>query len=528
MTALAGTPALVRLALRRDRFWLPGWVIGIGAFEALMAGSVISVYPDAKARAGAALTIDNPGSTFLLGRRYGAADYPWGHMVGHQTLLWCAVLFALLAGLTMTRHTRAEEEAGRTELLRAGRVGRLAPLLSAVAMTGLVVLLSGLATTVVLVGLRAQSVTATGAAIFGLAQISVGACFAGLATVTTQLARTSRGANGLLGGLLGACFTLRGIGDVAGTSLGAATPLGWAQRMHPWAENAWGWALPGVLAGVALFAVGAWLSQRRDLGGSLLPQPAGRPRAARGLVSPLGLALRLARTPALVWTAAMFGFGIAYGPVLSQAEKFLRQMPALQDFVPGVTDGVRLFAAIIVGMAALLCTVPGVQVVTRMVADERAGRSAILHTATPRATWYLVNVLTAVLSAALPVTAFGAAFGFAGARVRDDADLGLDILVACLAHLPAMAVVIGAAALVAGWSPRLTGLAWAVLAHAVAVHWFAGPLKWPTWAQWPSAFDHVGARPALAASSTALVVLTGVAAAAVAVGLFGYRRRALG
>ena len=34
MNALAGTPALVRLAWRRDRFTLPAWVLGLSAFTA--------------------------------------------------------------------------------------------------------------------------------------------------------------------------------------------------------------------------------------------------------------------------------------------------------------------------------------------------------------------------------------------------------------------------------------------------------------------------------------------------------------
>ena len=46
------------------------------------------------------------------------------------------IVAALMAMFTVGRHTRADEEAGRTELVRAARVGRHAPLLAAVARVG--------------------------------------------------------------------------------------------------------------------------------------------------------------------------------------------------------------------------------------------------------------------------------------------------------------------------------------------------------------------------------------------------------
>ena len=38
MNATVGTPALVRLAWRRDRFTLPAWVLGLSAFTAATTG----------------------------------------------------------------------------------------------------------------------------------------------------------------------------------------------------------------------------------------------------------------------------------------------------------------------------------------------------------------------------------------------------------------------------------------------------------------------------------------------------------
>src|SRR5665811_1214587 len=68
---LAGTGALVRLGLRRDRWLLPLWMIGF----ALMAGSAASaganLFPDVASRIEAASTINSTASMVaLFGRIY--------------------------------------------------------------------------------------------------------------------------------------------------------------------------------------------------------------------------------------------------------------------------------------------------------------------------------------------------------------------------------------------------------------------------------------------------------------------------
>ncbi|MCA1676905.1 MAG: hypothetical protein LC799_33595, partial [Actinobacteria bacterium] len=61
MNALAGTPALVRLALRRDRIRIPVWVAAITVLVLVTAQSVQGLYPTPGALAAAAAVIeDNP------------------------------------------------------------------------------------------------------------------------------------------------------------------------------------------------------------------------------------------------------------------------------------------------------------------------------------------------------------------------------------------------------------------------------------------------------------------------------------
>src|SRR5690625_2994992 len=71
----AGLGTLIRFALRRDRLRLPLWILGIVLAAVGSAASFPATYPDAEARLGALLTIDNPGTTALIGSVYGDGEY---------------------------------------------------------------------------------------------------------------------------------------------------------------------------------------------------------------------------------------------------------------------------------------------------------------------------------------------------------------------------------------------------------------------------------------------------------------------
>lgn len=225
-----------------------------------------------------------------------------------------------------------------------------------------------------------------------------------------------------------------------------------------------------------------------------------------------------------------FIFGLAYGPVLSAADTFLTQMPVLGEFLPdsaGV-DGARLFANIIVGLGALVATVPVVQVITRLGKDEKTGRTTpLLATSVSRLRWYGASALLSLSAAIVMVVAFCLGFGTSAAAAVGELRLFGKIVWAGLGYLPAIAVVIGVASALVGWWPRRIGLSWLVLIHAVIVFYFAALLDWPSWATSVSPFHHIAARPALDGDISALAVLSLAAAALMIAGAMGYRRRTI-
>ena len=125
-STLTGTATLVRLILRRDRVRLPVWVIGITMLVLMTASSIRDLYPTQADLDTAAETAEaNAALIALQGPAY-ALDTLGGQVVFNFGAFGFVVV-ALMGVFLVGRHTRADEEAGRTELLRATVVGRNAP-----------------------------------------------------------------------------------------------------------------------------------------------------------------------------------------------------------------------------------------------------------------------------------------------------------------------------------------------------------------------------------------------------------------
>jgi ABC-2 type transport system permease protein len=250
MTSLSGVGALMRMALRRDRVRLPLWVALIAVMVLTVAVALDDLYPTVAQRTVIAATVTaNPALQAVLGPVFDPTSV--GGLVAWRMSFASLVLVPLMAVFTVVRHTRAEEEAGRLELLGSTVVGRRAPLLAALAVACGASLVVGLAVTISLV-LLGEAVT--GSVVLGASYALSGWAFAGVAAVAAQLTESSRGATGIAVGVLGASFLIRGVGDASAdtalTGLSWASPLGWVLQVQAYAADRW-WVL-GVLAAFAL------------------------------------------------------------------------------------------------------------------------------------------------------------------------------------------------------------------------------------------------------------------------------------
>ncbi|MBO0821175.1 MAG: ABC transporter permease, partial [Nocardiopsaceae bacterium] len=308
--SLTGTGQLGALAFRRDRMLLPIWVYLVLIGTAVNAYTFVHLYKTPAARAAAASGLDNPALLFLYGRLNGTSV---GALTAYRYGVWAALFAALMSVFTVIRHTRANEETGRQELIGSARVGRQAPLLAAVAVS---VAANAALAALLAVILPLLGLPVVGSVAFGLAVGTCGLAFTGLTALAAQLTSGARAARGLVFALLGLSFLLRAIGDASatrGTSwLTWVLPLGWTEMLRPYAGERW-WVLAPP---VALFGLGTWaaftLSARRDLGAGLLSDRPGRPAASAFLRGPFTLAWRL-QGMTLVWWAVgyVFIFGIS-------------------------------------------------------------------------------------------------------------------------------------------------------------------------------------------------------------------------
>jgi len=190
---LIGTATLVRLALRRDRVLMPAWIVFFAATVWFSASATVGLYPSQASRIEAANTINATASMVAL---YGPIYDPTS--LGALSMLKMTAIYTALMSILMVmlvvRHTRAEEEAGRLELVGAGVVGRAAPMAAALLVMGGASCVLGLLTAAGLVG---AGLPVVGSLAFGAGWAATGLCFSAVAAVAAQLTTGGRAANGL-------------------------------------------------------------------------------------------------------------------------------------------------------------------------------------------------------------------------------------------------------------------------------------------------------------------------------------------
>ncbi|MDF5751649.1 ABC transporter permease [Spongiactinospora sp. TRM90649] len=528
MSALTGTGTLVRLVLRRDRLLLPLWILPAAAFPAAIAGSTAELYPTAGALLGAArAAMANPAQIAMRGPVY---DTGVGGLTAHTVTASGGMLLGLVSLLLVIRHTRAEEESGRRELLGAGAVGRHAPLTAALA----VVLAANLVIAALMVaGLAGSGLPLAGSVTLALSLAGTGWAFAAVGALAAQLTQGTGPARGLGVGAFIVCFLVRAVGDATGTDWpGWLSPLGWAARTRAFADERW-WFLAPTVALVAVLLYASYrLSARRDLAAGVLPARPGPAGAPPGLNGVLALAWRAQRGQAAAWVAGFAAGGLALGGAVSAGIDDQLDAPAIRTMIAelggGHAEPSAFFVNYLLSMLAWIVAAHGILSALRMRAEESSGRAdLLLATPTSRARWASGHLLTALAVSGASMTALGSGAGLGYGVSGGDLGMFPVVLGAALAYLPAVWVMTGIAVLLAGLLPRASAAAWAIWAGFIALDVFGtlGQVPGPVLSVIP--FVHVPWVVLGQVAVTPLLLLTAVAAALFAAGFAGLRRRDL-
>ncbi|GGL10272.1 ABC transporter permease [Mangrovihabitans endophyticus] len=524
---MTGTFGLLRFLLRRERLGLPWWLLGATLLVLIQSTQSQSLYGTPQALARLRDTIGANTAVIAMSGPTELLSALGGEIV-FEIFAYVAIVVALMNMFLVGRHTRADEESGRAELIRSARVGRHAPLVAALALAGLADVAVGALVFAVSAG---TGLPLAGSVLFGAAVTGLGWVFATLTAVAVQVFENTRAAYGAVALVLGAAYVFRAIGDVGDGAVSWASPIGWGQRTLPYADDRWWPLLLPLLTAALLGAAAVGLLAHRDFGAGLVPPRPGRATASRWLRDPYALAWRLQRGTLIGWTAGLVLLGVAYGSLGDSMEQYVRENPQIADFLPGGADDVvNSYLAVTAGMAALLASAFGVASLLRVRGEESSGRAErVLAMPVSRLTWLAAQLSVPVLGSAVMLIAFGLGEGVAYGMTVSDAGQVPRLIGVTLTYLPAVWLVIAVAALAIGWVPQPAAIvAWVVIAYCVVVTMFAESFDLPDWAQWPSPFTHIPRVPLADFAVSPLLVTVLVAAVGVAAGYAGLRRRDVG
>ena len=526
---LVGTRRLVRLILRRDRFLLPIWVLAASLMPLAAASGFRTLYAGPAALAVAATGFaNNPAFRALFGPVFAPNV---GSLVAWRSSIFLVVV-GVCSALTVIRHTRVEEETGRRELVGSTVVGRHAPLAAALLVCGLA---SASLTALVSLGTISQGLSTVGSVALGLQTASVSLVFGAAGALAAQLTLTAGGARAIALAAVGLAYVLRAAGDAGDVgALSWASPIGWAQRLRPFAGEQW-WVLLLLLA-VVLAAGGAavYLSAHRDVGSGVFAPRLGPAVGSPRLVSPLGLAWRLHRGLLAGWAVGLAVLGGIYGSVAEAVGDLLRDNPDLQQIferlAPSPGSLSDLYLAAVMGVLGLLAAAYGIQATLRLRVEEQDMRAEpVLATAVTRARWMGAHLLFSFTGPAVVLAVAGTTAGlFYGVVAGDVARQVPRVLAGALVQLPAVWVLVGVTAALFGLMPRLSFGGWAVFGAVVFISFLGAVLQFGQWFMDLSPFTHVPLLPGAKLVILPLVVLTCTGAALAAAGVGGLHRRDVG
>lgn len=521
------TGQLFRLMVRRDYLRIPLWIIGITFFTLLVPLALADLYPSQQERDVMAGTMENPAMTAMVGP--GDLDhYTIGAMTAHQMLLMTAAVVGLMSILLVTRHTRADEEDGRIEMIRALPVGRLSNLHAALSVLCITNVLLALITGLGLYALGIESMDLTGSLLYGAALGATGIFFAGVTALFAQLSESSRGTTGFSIAVLVIAYLVRAIGDVSNETLSWFSPLGWVTEAGVYADNN-GWSILLMIgAAVLLFAAAYYLHGIRDLGAGFLPSRPGRQYASFFLRNPIGLAFRLQRTGIIAWAIGMFLVGVSYGSVLGDLESFFEGNEILKQLlkpVPGLSRTEQFLPMLMVVMA-VLGSIPPIMAMNKLYREEKKNRiEHLLGRAVSRIRLMASYLLIAAINGFAMISLAAIALWMAGTTVMSDPLSFETVYGAAIVYYPAILVMIGVAVLLIGWVPRLSSLNWFYLLYAFIVLYLGGIFQFPDWVGQLSPYGHVPQLPVEEMDAVAISTLVALAIVLTVIGFIGYRKR---
>ncbi len=435
-----------------------------------------------------------------------------------------SIAAAVWGVLAAVRATRAEEDAGRQELVLAGAVGRkgaFAATLAAIAAGAVVLWLA------MTVGLVVAKLPAAGSAYLALAVVSVVPVFVGVGAVASQIAPTRRLALGIGSCVVAVAFVLRVVADTS-SGLGAlrwATPLGWVEELRAFASPQPAVLLLPLAATIVLLGLAWTIAMRRDVGAGLFYAHDSAPPSNRLLGSPTAQALRAERGILAAWVLGIGAFAFVLGVIsnsisASDIPKSLQQQLEKLGLASITTPSGYLSLTFLFFVFAI-----GLFSCSQAAATRREEAEQLLETLLSlpvgRQRW-LVGRIVLAAGTACALALLAGLCAWAGAASQG-ADVTLGGMIGAGANcLPAALLFLGVGMLAFAAVPRASaGIAYGLASLAFVWELFGSVIGAPSWVLGLSPFHHIGLvpdqpfRPGAAAVMLAIAVASMAAAPAV-------------
>lgn len=488
-----------------------------------------STYPTLKDRLGFAHAFGGNASVRLFyGKPYDLLSV--GGYTAWRIGGFVAIIAAMWGVLAAVRATRAEEDAGREELVLAGLLSRRDAYLAALMAAGAGLLMLWLALFVGFVGAR---LPAGGSAYLALATVSTVPVFVGVGALASQLASTRRLAIEISTAVLTVALVLRVIADTASGLqwLRWSTPLGWAEELRSFTgTHAWVLLLP-IAATALLLVTAGTISARRDVGSGLLSARDSGPPRLRLLSSPTALAVREERGSFAGWLFGLGFFALIIGlisttvssaGISNNLQREIQKLGAVSITKPSGYIGLS-FLFFVLAVSLYCCS----QIAAARHEEAEQRLETLFALPADRYRW-LAGRLAIALGGAIAISLVLGVFAWAGA-VLQNADVTLTSMLEAGANcLPVSLLFLGLGALAFALIPRSSaGIAYGLVAVAFVWQLFGGILGAPHWLLDLSPFQHVGLVPAQAFKLQAAAIMLALAALSAAAALWLFRRRDL-
>lgn len=522
-----GTGTLFRLFLRRDRLLLPLWVFLPVVLSLFVAVTFIAM--EGPGIQSVLVEFDNdPLVSAILGP---VMSFNLSGAIVWRGTSQLALVMAIGSLFTMIRHTRTDEETGRSELIRAFEVGPYANLMAALLLTVVGNLVSGIMIAISVIALGGD---VAGSLVFGATMSIIGCFFTGIGALSVQLRENSGGARGIGISAVAIAIILMVLNNLGGgdTFIKWVSPMAWQRVTRPFAGNE-SWSLLIFIAIVIVpIIISFVLSTRRDFGAGVFPSRPGPANASPGFSSPLALAWRIHKRSFYGWLIGTVLYIVvfsAFSPGLSESGGISSWLSSL-----GGTDWTEqaglgyIFITIAIYLLSIAVAAYAMTAMLRIKKEENEGRAELLVVKqVSRIRWMSSHLIVTALCSVALLLVNGVIGGLTYGIVTGDLSNGfMKIFSISISKIPVVWILLGLSALLYGLRPRITSLCWVVWVAFILLElgWEAQILDWSLMQISPFSYAHYSIN-IYNLSVPSLLCLLCISVLLAVIGLIGFKNR---